>query len=106
MNAARQSTPLLDRARRIVAATIFPPGLPSADPIELPTWEQLKLRLEKLAAGRPIVFRPGKAAYPDFDPFWAITVSTAAGDYLCTIADRWHDEVDMTRALAELRRRG
>lgn len=107
MSALRKPAPsLFAHARRILTATIFLPGLPSVDPVELPTWEQLKMRLADMAAGRRLTFMPGRCDYPDFDTFWGITVRIEGGDYLCAIADRWYDEVDMVRALAEMRRLG
>jgi hypothetical protein len=103
MSALRQPAPLLDRARRILQPTIFLPGLPSADPVELANWDELEARLREMAAGRALTFMPGRMAYPGFDDLFGITVR-AGGDYVCALADRWHDERDMTIALAELRR--
>lgn len=105
--------PLLDRARRITAPTLFLPGMLSGGeipaPVECIDWTALVSRLRQTvkamgAAGRKLVFTPCRAAYPDLDPFWAISVRVDRGDLVCMVADCWADEVDMTRAVEILRR--
>lgn len=94
--------PLLAVATEIRRPTVFLPGFGA--PEELASGEALILRLRDLAGGRPMGFAAAYAAYPEFKPFPAITVS-AGGGYLCTVADRWPSEGDQLAALAELRRR-
>jgi hypothetical protein len=98
-------TALLARARQVTAATLFPPGF--AEPSEHATLDALIAATRALAAreapGRPIEFVPGRAAYPGYDDFAAITVR-AGGAYLATVADRWTDDGDLRAALAVLRR--
>lgn len=97
------TAPLLKHARHVNAAMVFHYGF--VDPEEHATVAELIERVRTLAAGRALTFLPGRAAYPDFDDFWAITVKTADdGQGLCFLADRWRGAEDMTFALSILRK--
>lgn len=98
-------TDLLARARQVQAATLFLPGFVA--PEEHDSFTAIPGRIRALAADRalgdrPVAFTPGAAAYPGFDPFTVINVRVD-GDWLCAIADRWHDDQDRQAALSILR---
>lgn len=97
---------LLARARQVPGAILIPPGF--TGPQDLGGFDAMRDQVARWAAeararGQALALRPGRSAYPDFDPFWSIGVY--AGDtYLGRLADRWHDEHDLQLALGVLRR--
>lgn len=86
---------LLDVARRINAATLIEP---LREPVELPDLKAAVARIRELVAGRPFSLTVATTAYPDFDPFPAISVKVG-GFAVAYLADRWHDEGDARAAL-------
>lgn len=91
---------LLTRARQVQGAILIPPGF--TGPQDLGGFDAMRDQVARWAA-EALALRPGRSAYPDFDPFWSIGVY--AGDtYLGRLADRWHDEHDLQLALGVLRR--
>lgn len=102
---------LLTLSRAVTGAMIFRPSPKGAVPEELPSFDAMLARLRELAvealgpAAFPLRLGPGRSAFPDLDPFWSITVTSADRTaWVCTVADRWADADDMNAALAILRR--
>lgn len=110
---------LLARARQVQGAILIPPGF--GGPQDLGGFDAMRDQVARWAAeararGQVLALKPGRSAYPDFDPFWSIGVyagpqaSPAGGGrpaevtYLGRLADRWHDEHDLQLALGVLRR--
>lgn len=97
------SAPLVDLARKLRRPTLFLPGLPSRDPQEFMTLDEIEAELKRLAAGRPLTFRAGFAHYPSLDGFYAIT-AYAGDEYLATFGNRWNEPAQ-NGALQTLRAR-
>lgn len=89
------AAPLLAVARTIRTATLFRSQFVA--PEELPTLEAAAARVREIAGPGPLTLVVGRSAYPELDPFWTVNVRTAAGrlgEFVCAVADRWHDEID------------
>lgn len=94
---------LVAEARKLRRPTLFLPGLPSRDPQEFVSLDEVIAELIRLADGRTLTFRPGFAHYPDLDGFPSIT-AYAGGEYLATLGNRWNEPAQ-NGALQTLRAR-